>query len=153
MSDDLNEYKGKVQTKSAFDEVNNGKTPLKEKTDYVFSLQKTFIKKQVKNPEFDKVTDKLYCVWEEETTKNIVLQDFRIDVLNWSEEPKYRSKLIVFLEKLGRNVPENQYPDLGNYFIDTMKMKAQVAVRSVTSENKVKLNYNIDLNTVKKFNA
>ena len=89
-------YKSKVHEAGEFENPNEGKPPLNDTDEYVFSLRtfprvKEFsqIKEKKDGTRTTVKVDKAICEFVEEGTKNVVLAFFRVDSLNFSEDESF----------------------------------------------------------------
>ena len=151
MSEDIGNYKGTIVDSTSFANKNIGKARLNDQDDYTFELQKTILKKGVKNFKGNTV-DKVFLILTEIKSKNELVIGFRIDKLNWStdDKPQFVSPVINFFTKIGMPIPKGVYPDWTQYFVPSMKFKARVT--PLLKEGELSDQYTLELATVKKYN-
>lgn len=143
-------YKGKVQEAGDFGNQNEGKVPLNDQDEYILRLKDiprikimTVQKDHKDGTTSTESVDKAICVFEEQTTKNIVMAFFKVDALNFAEEESYQSAILKFFRKIGHPVPDNTYPDWSEYFVPGMRFRSRVVVKPDSK-------YYVDVPTVRK---
>lgn len=131
----LSGYKSKVNDGSGFENPNEGKPLLTEDDEYVLRLTK--IPHVIKKPEEKKrqdgtaytiQTEKAVCIFEEETTKNVIVTLLRVDHINFDPDEKFDSAVVKFFKKIKRPLVKDIEPDWDQYFVVGMRFRSRVVV-------------------------
>ena len=141
------------EAKQGQDLTNPGLAPLNDQDEYVFALERVTLKTGVESS-FKKGEhqDKFYTLWKEEATGNILMVNFRVDKLIYNtKSPKFQTPVLTFFQKIGLPIPEGVEPNWGNLFIKGMRIRARVLPQMASG--KPTGGYNMELATVRKFNA
>jgi hypothetical protein len=158
---DLSNYRSEVVEQKTFDDQNKGKPLLNSDDEYVFKLIKfPHGYKKVDETKNDDGTVKsvtktmAVCEFEDQTHKNIVTTQFRIDKLNFGTDEKYKSGVVKFFQKLGSPLTENKTPDWKDHFVPGMRFRGRVVVKTMKDkDNKDVTKYYLDVPTVRKLMA
>jgi len=129
-------YKSKVHEQEDFANPNEGKPLLDDVTEYVFRLTefprvKTMdqVKEKRDGTKQTVKVDKAICIFEEETTKNVVTAFFRVDSLNFSEDESFESGVVRFFKKIKTPLIEGVPPEWEQYFVVGMRFRGRVIVK------------------------
>lgn len=128
-------YKSKVHEQGDFENPNEGKPPLNDTDEYVFTLitfprVKEFsqVKEKKDGSRITVKVDKAICDFEEKNTKNIVTAFFRVDSLNFSEDESFESGVVRFFKKIKHPLVDGVEPDWSQYFVVGMRFRGRVVV-------------------------
>lgn len=150
-SDPLDRYKSKVVQGTENDLENKDLPFLDAETEYTFRLDKRHLKCNVAGFKPGSIIDKLFTLWLEEKTGNLLMQGFRIDVVSHNaDDPTYQSPVVTFFQKIGLPLDPAKTPNWGNLFIVGMRIKARV-LPVLDKDGKPTGVYRLDLASVRRF--
>ena len=97
--------------------------------------------------------DLFFTIWQEETTKNLLMIKLRVDQLGegWkrSKNPKFERGLVQFFDRIGIPLAEGKEPNFGNLFIKGMRFRARVDVGQ--TDGKPNGYYHLNMPTVRRY--
>ena len=136
--------------------ANVGKPKLNDQDEYVFALKRVTLGRDKPKPgakNNGERCDLFYTIWEEETTKSLMMIKLRVDQLGegWkrAKNPKFERGIVQFFDRIAVPLTEGKEPNFGNLFILGMRFRARVDVG--TTDGQPNGYYHLNMPTMRRY--